>query len=181
MPIASGDLGFYYSTKDASQGWTIGQSDPNASLGGHISQSGVVSSPTLHNIFDVVTGDENAASDTEYRCMFFLNKHASLTLQTSRAWVSNFVSGGADALIGLDPSGVVPSGQFEAQAVEVANESAAPAGVTFSMPQSKASGLAIGDIPPGYCQAIWIKRQANNTGALNNDGTTIRVEGDTGA
>jgi hypothetical protein len=179
MPIVSGDLAYHYSTKLASQGYTLGQSNPNESLGGHISISGVRSSPTLHNLFDVVTGDENAASDVEYRCVFFVNKHASLALQSSVVWLANQVAGGATAAIGLDPSGIVPSGRASAQAVTVANESSAPAGVSFSSPSTKGAGLAIGDITAGYCQAIWIRRTAANTAALNNDGCTIRVEGDT--
>lgn len=181
MPIVSGDLGYFYSTKDASQGFTIGQSDPNLSLGGHVSTSGLVSSPTLHNLFDRISGDENSDSDVEYRCLFFVNKHATLTLQSAMAWLSNQVSGGADAAIGLDPAGVVPSGQVAAQAAEIATEGDAPAGVSFSTPTSKGGGLSIGDIPAGNCQAIWMRRTANNTGAVNNDGCTIRVEGDTGA
>lgn len=179
MPITSGDLSYHYSTKVASQGYTLGQSDPNESLGGHISRSGVKQSPTLHNLFDVVTGDENAASDVEYRCMFFLNKHASLALQNAVVWIANQVSGGATMAIGLDPSGVAYSGRFEAQAVTVANESSAPAGVSFSSPSTKGTGLSIGNITAGYCQGIWVRRTANNTAALNNDGGTIRVEGDT--
>jgi hypothetical protein len=52
---------------------------------------------------------------------------------------------------------------------------------TFSSPTTKGTGLALGDIAAGSCRAIWIKRTAANSAALNNDGVTIRIEGDTAA
>jgi hypothetical protein len=63
----------------------------------------------------------------------------------------------------------------------VANESTAPASQTFTAPTTKGTGLAIGNIPAGSVAAIWVRRTAANTVAVNNDGVTIRCEGDTAA
>ena len=57
----------------------------------------------------------------------------------------------------------------------------APAGVTFSAPATKAAGLVIGDIPAGSAKAIWFRRTAANSAAIDNDGVTLNIAGDTTA
>jgi hypothetical protein len=39
----------------------------------------------------------------------------------------------------------------------------------------------LGDIPAGQCKAIWVRRTAANSAALDVDGAVIRVEGDSAA
>ena len=179
MPIASTDLLFKLSI-NTGPGNSTAQPNVNDSLGGFMSSTQVTDA-TLHNLFDVVTGDENAASDVEYRCIFIHNAHATLALQGAKVWISAEVAGGATAAIALDQTGVVTAGLATAQAERVANENTAPTGETFSAPTTKATGLLIGDIAAGSVQAIWIRRSAANTAAVSNDGVTIRVEGDTAA
>lgn len=180
MSIQSTDIDFLLSTKVAGTGYTQAQSNVNESLGKYISTTEITDN-TLNNLFDNISGDENAASDVEYRCFFVLNNHSSLTLQSAVCWISSEVAGGAVCAIGLDPYGVTTRNSVAVQAVEIANEGAAPTGVSFSAPTGKASGLSIGDIPASSCAAIWVRRTAQNTVAVNNDGVTIRVEGDTAA
>lgn len=180
MAIVSTDLKFKLSVTSGSAGNSQAQADPNASFGKYISTTEIVDA-TDNNLFDDVSGDENAASDVEYRCLFIHNSHATLTLQAAKAWISAEVSGGAAVAIGLDPAGNVAVGSASAQAAQIANESTAPAGVTFSAPTDKASGLSIGNLGPGQCRAIWMRRTAANTPALDADGVTLRVEGDTAA
>jgi hypothetical protein len=60
---------------------------------------------TLHDLFDVISGDENAASDVEYRCIYIRNNHATLTWPSPVVWVSAETAGGANIAIGLDPAG----------------------------------------------------------------------------
>jgi hypothetical protein len=81
----------------------------------------------------------------------------------------------------VDTTGVTAKGSASAQAKTVADENTAPAAQTFSSPTTKATGLAIGNIPAGSVAAIWVRRTAANTAAVNNDGVTIRCEGDTAA
>lgn len=180
MAIVSSDIGFYLSVKTGAAGNSTAQADPDASLGKYISTTAIVDA-TLHNLFDAISGDENAASDVEYRCIFVRNKHATLTLQSAVVWLSAEVSGGAAAAIAVDDLAASAIGSASAQADEIADESTAPgAGVgSFSAPTSKGTGLALGDIAAGYCRAIWVRRTAANSAAKDADGVTIRVEGDT--
>lgn len=178
MPITASDILFKYSVVAAAGDTTA--SSAAASLGDQISTTQITDA-TLHNIFDGVTGDENAASDVEYRCIFVHNNHATLTWEAVTVWLSSEVAGGAVAAIGLDPAGVTVKGLGSAQAATIATEQSAPAGVTFSAPTTKATGLLIGDIAAGSVAAVWIRRTAANTTAVDLDGVTVRVEGDTGA
>lgn len=178
MAITSTDILFKLSEPGASSGNYSPQADPNASLGRYMSDTEITDA-TLNNLFDNISGDENAAEDVEYRCFFIHNSHSSLTLLTPKVWIYSEVAGGADATIGLDPSGVTDAGYALDQAVYVATESDAPSGVAFSYPTVKASGLSPADIGPDQCLAIWVKRTATNSSAKDNDGVTIRIEGDT--
>jgi len=81
-----------------------------------------------------------------------------------------------DALIecGLDTTAISAKGASGAQAVTVANESTAPAGVTFS-----AGPLAIGDLGPGQVKGIWLRRTVTAGAGAVNDGAVYAVSGDT--
>jgi hypothetical protein len=169
MSIVTGDINFRISGG-------AGNTDPNAALGGAMSTAaGGLITGALNDLFDDVSGDEGASGDTEYRCMFVENSNGSLTWQTVLAWIlTESASADSEYAIGLDPAGV------GAAATTIANESTAPAGVTFSRPLSKGAGLPIGDIPSGSFQAIWVRRVISpGAAAANSDGPTIRCEGDT--
>src|SRR3990167_5133794 len=173
MPISSGDLLFKLSIKTGTAGNQNAQGDVNESLGKYISTTEIVNA-TLNNLFDNVSGDENAALDEEYRCIFIHNAHSGLTLQNTKLWIDSQVANGADCEIGLDPSGASPIGYADIQAAEIADEDTAPGGVTFSAPTTKAAGLNIGNLSAGYCHGIWIKRTATNSVAIDADGITIK-------
>lgn len=180
MPIAPADILQKLSTTSGSAGDSTAGTPAN-SLGKYISTTEITDA-TLNNLFDDVSGDDNAAEESEYRCYFIHNDHATLTYQNVKAWIDDQVSGGADAEIGIDPTAASAIGAATDQAVEVADEDTAPAGVSFvneATAGSKANGLDLGDIGPGECRAIWVKRTTTNSGALNNDGVTIMVSGDT--
>lgn len=180
MAITASDIKWRLATTAGSAGNSQAQADPNASLGKYVSTTDVVTA-TLHNLFDVITGDENAASDVEYRCLFVLNDHATLTWENVVVWLSAEVSGGAVAAIGVDTTAASAKGASSAQALTIANESTAPAGVSFSAPTTKGAGVSIGSLAPGQVRAIWVRRTAANTVAVDNDGVTLRREGDTAA
>lgn len=179
MAISSSDLKFKLSVKTGSAGNST-SGTPAGSLGKYVSTTEIVDA-SLHNIFDVITGDENAASDVEYRCFFIHNSHATLTLVGAVAWLASETSGGAAAAIGVDTTAASAVGGSSAQALEVTDEQTAPAGVSFSSPTSKGSGISLGDIAAGEVKAIWVRRTAANTSPLDTDGVVIRVEGDTAA
>lgn len=165
----------------AGAGDTTAQGDPNQSLGDQISTTNLVNA-ALHNLFDAVSGDEATAGDVEYRCFFMLNNHATLTWYAPKAWISSEQAGGASIAIGLDPTGKSARGAAAAQAVAVANESTAPAGVAFSAPTTKVAGLQLPDLGPGECHAIWVRRTVPaTTAAIDLDTGVITVEGDSAA
>lgn len=181
MPIASSDIKYKFSVKTGSAGNSTAGTAAG-SLGKYISTTEITDA-TLNNLFDDVSGDENAASDVEYRCVFVHNAHGSLTLQNAVIWLQAEVANGASVAIAIDDAAASAIGSSSAQADEIADEGTAPGtGVgSFSSPTSKGTGLSLGNIPNGQCRAFWIRRTAANNAALNNDGVTIRVEGDTAA
>lgn len=169
MAILSTDIKFHLSGGGAN-------ADPNASLGGAISATEIVNA-SLHNLFDVVSGDEASAGDAEYRCFYVKNNHGTLTLQNAKIWVeTESPSADSDELIGLGTSGVGGTEQT------VADEQTAPVGVAFSQANLEAGALAIGDIPAGSHMAIWVRRDISvGASAYNSDSSVLRVKGETAA
>jgi hypothetical protein len=179
MPISSTDIKYKYSVKTGAAGnSTVGTAA--GSLGKYISTTEITDN-VLNNLFDDVTGDENAASDVEYRCIFVHNAHATLALQNAVVWLSAETAGGANAAIAVDGVAASAIGSASPQADEVTDESTAPSGESFSSPTTKGAGLSVGTLNAGQCRAVWVRRTATNSAALDNDGVTIRVEGDTAA
>jgi hypothetical protein len=178
MPIVNTDLRLRYSVLTAGGGNVNPQPNVNLSLGRFLSITDYVNA-TKNNLYDDVTGDENAAGAIDYRCLFAVNMHATITWINVKVWLPTEVAGGASMAIGIDPTAASAVNAAADQALTVANENTAPAGVAFSNPGTKAAGLNLGDIGPGQCRAIWFRRTATNSGALNDDGVDFSVEGDT--
>ncbi len=181
MAIVAGDILIKLSIKTGAAGNASAQTNVNASLGKYISTTQITDA-TLNNLFDDVSGDENAASTVDYRCIFVHNAHATLTWQSVVVYASAEVSNGANGSFAIDDIAASAIGSASAQAAEIATEISAPSGVgAFSTPTTKATGLSLGNIAAGYCRAVWVKRTAANSAALNNDGITLTFAGDTGA
>lgn len=148
------------------------------SLGDQISTTVWANAATL---FDDISGAENAASTIDYRCVFVHNSNTANVLENAVVWFTQ-TAGGADVAIGVDPTAASAIGSGSTQAVTVANETTAPAGVTFSTTAtSSGAGLALGNLGVGQCKAVWVRRTAVNSAALSNDGFTLNVTGDTGS
>jgi hypothetical protein len=180
MAIASGDILLCLSILTGAAG-NSATSTPDGSLGKYISTT-QLSGTALNNLFDNVSGAENEASDIEYRCVFVRNNHGSLTLQGAVIYLYSEVSGGCTVALGADTTASSAIGASAAQAVQVADESSAPAGITFyTSCVSLATALSLGNIPAGYCKGVWVKRMAANTAAVAADGFVIRVSGGTAA
>jgi hypothetical protein len=179
LSIASSDLLIKLSVKTGAAGNSTAGT-PAGSLGKYISTTEIVDA-TLANLFDAISGDENAASTVEYRCLFVHNAHGTLTLTSPVVWLYSETAGGASAAIAVDTTAASAIGASAAQALQVADELTAPSGLSFTAPTSKGTGLAVGDIPAGECKAVWVRRTAANTAALDVDGVVLRVEGDTSA
>lgn len=168
MPITSPDL-VYRRSGGASN------TSPAAMLGGAMStvSGGIITSGTANDVWDDVSAPEAAAGDTEYRGIYLVNAHGSLTLQSSGAWIDSLTaSPDTEFDIGL-------GGAVDATLATIANENTAPSGVTFTRPTSKGSWLSIGNVAAGSKQGLWERRTVTASAAAASDTGSIRWEGDT--
>ena len=171
MAFTLGDFTARLSTGSAGTAGNTASSTPAASLGGYISTTAY---PT-GGPFDTISDAENRGSVTDYRCFFVVNSTATPAANV-RVWVVTQVPNGATASFAVDPTPASALGSTTAQALVIATETTAPSGISgWSAPTGDATGLLLGDIPAGYCRAIWVKRTAENTAALTGDGYKLRV------
>jgi hypothetical protein len=178
MPIAAGDMITRFSVKTGSAGDSTASSAA-ASLGKYVSTTAWADGATL---FDDISGAENAASTIDYRCIFILNNHGTLTMQNTVVYISSEVAGGASTALAIDNIAASAKGSASAQAAEIANETTGPSGVgAFSSPTTAGTGLSVGNLTPGQVRAVWVRRTAANTVAVDNDGFTLGIACDTAA
>jgi hypothetical protein len=179
MAIAASDILRKLSVKTGAAGNSTAGT-PAGSLGKYISTTQITNA-SLNNLFDDITGDENAASTVDYRCFFVHNAHGSLSYQNAVVYIQSETAGGASIAISVDTTAASALGSASAQAKEIANETTAPATQTFSSPTTKGTGLSLGTIAAGQVKAIWVRRTAANSNALDLDGVVLAIEGDTSA
>jgi hypothetical protein len=177
--ISTAELIWRYSTTAGAAGNTTA-STAAGSLGKYISTTAWAGG-VANDLFDDISGAENAASTVDYRCIFIYNSNGANAYQNAVAYISAEVAGGASIAIGPDTTAASALGSATAQALTIANETTAPAGVTFTAPTTAATGIALGTIPSGSVKAFWLRRTAANTAALSSDGVTIGISGDTGS
>lgn len=162
MAITAADLLFFLTGGGAN-------TDPNASLGGGISNTQVPG--TIHNIFDRVTPEEAQAGDTEYRAIDIKNNHLSESAVDTFVWISQeTVSPGTTVALAYDATGTQ----------SIANESTPPTGVAFSTPTSKLTGINLGTIAPGATRRLWLRRTVTAGAAVANDSGSLTVGASTG-
>ena len=177
--IVTGEILFKYSVAAAAGNTTA--SSAAASLGDQISTSAWAGG-AVNDLFDDISGAENAASTVDYRCIFIHNSNAANALQNAVAYLSAEVAGGAGVAIAVDNLAASAIGAAVAQAAAIGAETTAPTGVgAFSSPTTAGTGIALGNIASGSCRAIWVRRTAANSAALSSDGVTIACTGDTGS
>lgn len=173
MAIVASDIQKRFSVAAAAGDTTAGTAA--TSLGDQVSTTQITDA-TLNNLFDDVSGAESAAGDVEYRCIFFLNNHATLTLESATVAIQSETAGGANIAIATDNIAVSAKGAATAQADVVANEQTAPTNVSAF----GAGPLSLGNIGPGQVKGVWVRRTVPAAaGALNPDGVVLRVTGDT--
>lgn len=136
---------------------------------------------TLHDLFDAISGAENAASQVDYRGLAVLNNNGANAAQSPSLYLASEVSGGASIAIGVDTTATSAKGSASAQMLTIANDTTAPAGVSFSSPTTDGGGLALSDIAVAAVKGIWLRRTAANTSALSADGVTLGLGVDTGS
>jgi hypothetical protein len=176
--ITSGEILWKFSVSAAAGNTTAGTAA--TSLGDQISTTQWTGG-SLNDLFDNISGAENAASTVDYRCIFIHNSNSANVYENVVCWISAETAGGASIAIGVDTTAASAIGAATQQAVIIASETTAPAGISFSSPTTQGAGISLGNIANGSCRAIWIRRTAANTAALSNDGVTLSVAGDTGS
>jgi hypothetical protein len=165
MAIVSGDI-LYRLSGGASNSSQI------ASLGGIMSTTTVAGT----GIFDDVASADASAGDTEYRCIYVLNNHGTLTLQNAVIWIQADGTGASSTIaIALAGEGA------NATAETVANENTAPVGESFTVPVTEGTGLSLGNLAAGQRYAVWLRRVVTAGAAAGTDTWTLRVKGDTAA
>lgn len=175
MPVVDTDVLVKLSIKTGSAGNSAAQPDPNASLGKFISTT-QLSGTALNNLFDNISGAENAASTADYRIIFIHNAHATLTITNVGVYIASEVAGGASIALAVDNIAASAIGSSSAQATELATETTTPSGVgAFSSPTTAGTALSIGTLTAGQCRAIAVRRTAANSAALDADGYTLGV------
>lgn len=124
----------------------IGNTDPNLSLGGTMSNTQVGTS--LHQLFDVVLPQEALDGDIEYRFVWARNTHVSETLYAAKIYIAlETTSTDSTVALAYDSIGTQT----------IATENTAPIGLTFTTAYSYATGIALGDMAPGVAKMICVK------------------------
>ena len=184
--ITAAEILFRLSTKSGAAGGATAQATPadptNGSLGKYASTS-QLSATALNNLFDDVTGAENTAGTTDYRCFFVHNTNTANVLQNAVVWLSGGdPAGGSTITIAVDTTAASAYTSATAQADSIANETTAPTLVgAFSAPTTSGTGLSLGNIGINQVKAVWVKRVTSGAAAVNAETVTFAVTGDTGA
>jgi hypothetical protein len=165
MPISSSDIQKFLSGGSAN-------TNPNASLGGIISNTQIVDN-TLNNLFDVVVGSESKAGDVEYRCYYVKNNHATLTLMNPGVYIqSNTPSPTTEVKVSV-------ASEVGSPVQSIPNENTAPATQTFVLADGEANIVTFGDLAPGEVKAIWVEWTIGADTEAILDQVEIVVRGDT--
>ena len=142
--------------------------DPNASLGGAISNT-ELTDDTLHNLFAKVSAAEAAAGSVKYRAVYVKNTHGTLTYEAAIAYISSqTTSPDTSAKISVASEGK------NATIQTIANEDTAPIGQVFSTADGTPNGLALGDLAAGDYIGLWCERTVN-AGAVAFGSDTLLV------
>ena len=166
MTIEPADIGLFLTGGSAN-------TNPNASLGGNVSTTQVVSN-NLHNLFRRITDSEASSGVTLYRCLALKNRDAVDELRNLHFYMV-YDTKSADSLA------LYSRAQAGRNVVEtaVANEFTAPTGsnINFIAALNRSGGLSLGNLGVGDFINIWL-RYTVQPGSINfaNDEFKIRAE-----
>lgn len=116
--------------------------------------SGAAAVQVLRQVNDVLgQGNIAAGGGATYRCIC-LKASAGCLIQDLRVWIH----GAGLSRIGLEDPSAQPAGYFQS----IANESAAPAGISWAAPTHRrdAAVLVKSSLQPNQQVGVWIERQA---------------------
>jgi hypothetical protein len=128
-----------------------------ADIGGAIGAA--LTDDALNNLWDDVSSGDASAGDTEYRCAYVKNTHASLSAVAAQMNISTDPTE-SDFALGLGAAGK------NGTETEVADEDTAPGGVSFGSGPLSLGTLAAGDFYP-----VWIRRTVTAGAGAATPGT----------
>jgi len=185
MVLKEEDLVFYY-TNDAKK------ETNTLSLGGTISPN-TITSGVANNVFDIVTGDESAEGDTEYRAIAIKNESTTNDYLNVYVYIKGFVRAGTGAdtisFVLEKPSGTPASIQLLDDEEDSTNKFdpnkttvATGATVTWTTEGSPSNSLFYGTLPIGQWFGIWFRREVpKGASAFDNRSCTLELKGETSA
>ena len=174
--MTSSDLAYRFSVPSASAGNQLAQAVLEDSLGGYLSTTDWLGAAP-EDLFETMSGDDNAAEVSKYRCLFVVNKHASESLTSVKLWFTAQDTGGSAYAVGVDPTVASAMNSGVQQALKTTGSYVAPAGVTFSAPSDKTSGVSVGTLSPGQTRAIWVRRTGTDSARKVGEIFSVRFEG----
>ncbi len=153
-------------------------------LGGAITATESVSNQS-GNVWDAFSGAETAAGGTFYACLYIKNESPeSLTMQSVIAHIASETDhNGVNVSIGAGTAAVNATEQT------IADETTAPAGVTFVDTDTTTSGavtddgdVALPNIPANQHKAIWLRMVIDaGTTAVTGYQANVEIDFDTAA
>lgn len=178
--IVAGEIVWRFTTTAGAAGDTTVNTTVGTFLGKYAATSAWAGS-VLNDLFPDITGAQNAANQVDYAGLAFLNNNAANTAQNSVLYLSAETAGGASIAVGADTTAASAKGSATAQLLTIANNTTAPAGVTFSSPTTAGTGVSLGNVPVANVKGLWVRRTAANSAALSGDGVTLAIQVDTGS
>lgn len=176
MPVSPSDIKWMLSVGSAAAGSTSEQTDKNLSLGGWMSTTPVPDSD-LNNLFGNISGLQNQAGYTDYRCIFVYNSSLSDSIALGEITVSYDQPGGCEVGVGIDPIGPVPFDSTSQQAEAVSSGTEAPSGVLLVLSPTV---LVVPTLGPGECLGIWVGRSAGSSSPASPERCVISLSWDDG-
>jgi hypothetical protein len=174
-PINIGSTGRYILQDSA--GGRLHIDVTSGSLPGGNQSDTITVAAKANGLFDNITGAESLAGDTEYRCFYVKNAHATDALYDVKIYIGTQTSGDDAIQIGLDLAGV-GDGSATGVADTIADENTAPdPAVSFSTAADLSNGLNISQLSAGECRAVWQKRvvPSSTSNATTSDTSTLIV------
>jgi hypothetical protein len=119
-------------------------------------QDSVTVTNIAENIFDNVTEAQSLAGNTEYRCFYIENNHATLPAYNVTLWVSSQPTVADTISLALDSNGL--NGTALGPLNDTEDTTDVLSGLTFTTPTSQSTGLDLGTMAAGDNYPFWIKK-----------------------
>lgn len=180
--IVSTDIQWLLSAPQAAAGYAMPGNAGN-SLGLYVSTSQLSQTNNgLDNIFNDLSGAQNAGLQVDYACVFvFNNNKTGNTMIAPVVWLPIQLLGGTNTAtfaVGADPT--LPSllTATSPQATAISSSIIQPSNVSiWASPSSVPSGgVGLPNIPPGQVAAVWIQRTAGGLAGQNQYGIEVTFD-----